>query len=45
MKTTEAKLYRQPELWVLAIGTAEVIATSGPDPDEVCSDDFNEEFI
>lgn len=24
MKTTEAKLYRQPELWVLAIGTVEV---------------------
>ena len=22
MKTTEANLYRQPELWVLAIGTA-----------------------
>ena len=45
MKTTEAKLYRQPELWVLAIGTVEVIATSGADPDEVCSDDFDEEFI
>ena len=45
MKTTEAKLYRQPELWVLAIGTVEVIATSGADTDDVFSDDFNGEFI
>ena len=39
MKTTEAKLYRQPELWVLAIGTVEVIATSGAE-DDVFSDDL-----
>ena len=45
MKTTESKPYSQPELWVLAIGTVAVIATSGADTDEVCSDDFNEEFI